>query len=138
MKIVVGILIALALCVSACDDNSPAAPTPTPVGPTMTESFAGTLNAGTFRFFSFSVVQYGNVNVTLNGATSAGDPSIQVGLGLGSPNAQDCRVTSSITTAAGATAQLTNVFSPGVYCVRIFDTGTLSAPATFDISIAHP
>lgn len=64
--------------------------------------------------------------------------TVMVGLGLGVPSGTDCSTTSSINTAAGTTAQLTATYEAGVYCARVYDIGNLFAPASFDVTIAHP
>jgi hypothetical protein len=45
--------------------------------------------------------------------------------------------TTSTVTAAGASPQLTGTFGPGLFCVRVYDVGNLSAPAAFRVTIAH-
>lgn len=80
----------------------------------------------------------GTVNITLNVVSGADDPTVQVGLGLGSPSGFGCNATNTITTAAGSTPQLTGAYEAGVYCTRIYDVGNLTAPATLDVTIAHP
>lgn len=129
---------------SACSHNqSTTAPTTTTAttvaAPTATESFTGTVPVSGFRFYSFNVATNGTVNVTLNSVSGAFVPStVQLSLGLGTPSGIDCTTTTSLTAAAGSTAQLTGTYAPGLYCARVSDVGNLFAPANFDVSIAHP
>lgn len=130
----------LALLAIACGEDNPTSTTPTrtPAAPTVSEHYVGTIGVGGSGFYSFSVSQYGTVNITLNVVSGADDPAVPVGLGIGIPSGFGCSDTSTITTAAGSTPQLTGAYEAGVYCTRIYDVGNLSAPATLDVTIAHP
>jgi hypothetical protein len=64
--------------------------------------------------------------------------TVQMQLGLGTPEGTGCTVTAPITVAAGTAAQITGPQNAGVYCARIADIGNLFAPASFSITIAHP
>jgi hypothetical protein len=131
----------LALLVTACgnDSNTTTTPTQTPAAPTTSERYVATIAVGGSGFFSFLVSQYGTVNVTLNAVSGLDDPSVGLGLSLGVPSGFGCSATSTVTASAGvATPQLTGTYPIGVYCVRIADAGNLTAPMTFDLTIAHP
>jgi hypothetical protein len=137
------IVLALALAAAACggDDSSTTAPT-TPAGPS-SELFEGKLQSrGDSTFFSFTVATAGNVSVTLASVMTTTTPgtstNLPLGIGLGSPLATDCTLTSQTTTGPGLTPQLTgNSFSPAIYCVRIFDVGNLTVPVNFAVRITH-
>ena len=140
-------LLGILLLGSACSHNSTTSPsassttTPTTVAsPTVSETFTGTLPVGGFKFYSFTIAANGTVNVTLNSVAGTGVPStVQVGLGIGQPAGTDCAAT--VTATAGANfskPQATGTFGPGAFCVRVFDVGNLAAPASFNITIAHP
>jgi hypothetical protein len=128
---------------AACDKNdtptSPTDPPTTVAPPTINEEFVGTVDVGGSRFYSFTVVENGTVNVTL---TSVGGPGVPatawLGLGIGAPSGEDCSTTSTVNTAPGTTAQITGTYAPGIYCARVLDIGNLFAPATFAVTIAHP
>jgi len=132
---------------SACSHDSTTTPsstsgtsTTTAAAPTVSESFTGTLPVGGFKFYSFNIAVNGTVNVTLNSVTGTGVPAtVQVGLGIGTPSGVDCSATTTATIGANAPApQTTGTFGPGAFCVRIYDVGNLFAPASFNITIAHP
>lgn len=140
-------LVAVALALSACDDKSTATSpsstdtttTTTVASPTTTELFAGRVSVGGSTFYSFSVVENGTVNVSLADVGGAYVPStVWLGLGIGTPNAEDCSTSATVNTAAGASVQLTGTYAPGVYCVRVWDIGNLVAVAAFNVTIAHP
>ena len=146
----IGLLLAAALTVSGCDDNttsptdtSSTSTTTTVASPTITEVFSGRVGAGGSAFYSFSVVENGTVNVTLSdvGGTSV-PPSVWLGVGLGTPSGEDCTTASTVNTASsttnGSSVHLTTTYAPGVYCVRVWDIGNLIAVASFNVTIAHP
>jgi hypothetical protein len=136
MKGLYALLVALALASAACkkDDSTPTTPTVT----SKTETFTGTVQVKSSAIHNFTVEQAGQVSVTL---TAASPPStIAMGIGVGTPANGACGVLSgaSVTTAAGATAQLTGVVSPGMLCVTIFDAGNQTAAVTYTVTVMHP
>jgi hypothetical protein len=135
-----GLLLFAAAC-SKDNTTTPTTPTSTttPVTtPTVTENFQSTVPIGGFAFYSFNIAANGTVNVTLNSVSGTVVPStVQLGIGIGTPAGVDCATTSSVTAAAGAAAQLTGTFGPGLFCVRIYDVGNLFGPAAFKATIAH-
>jgi hypothetical protein len=128
----------------ACSKNnassaSPTTPTPTPVAPTSTEEFDSTVPVGGSTFYSFSISQYGTVNITLTSVSGAYVPAtVMLGLGLGTPSGTTCTTTNTTDAAAGSAAQLTGSYDVGVYCAKVSDIGNLFAPANFTLSISHP
>ena len=125
---------------SATSTTTTATTTTTTVAtPAFTEEWIDTLAVGGERFYSFTVTQNGTVNVSLTSISGQYVPgTVTVGLGTGTPSAETCAATSSISTQAGTGPQLTGTFSPGVYCVVIRDVGNLFSPARFAITIAYP
>ena len=140
---------ACVLCVSlsvssACSGDgdgveTPTSPSTTVAEPTITESFEDGLAVGSSAYYSFSVTQYGTVNVTLAEVSGAYVPSTAwVGLGLGTPSGTDCATTSTVNVAPGTGPHLTTIANAGVYCAKVWDIGNLYASARFRIEIAHP
>jgi hypothetical protein len=135
MKRVLAIWIALALTGAACGKNNNS--TTSPSTTTKTESFTGTVEVGGSGMSTFSVTMSGQVTVTL---TSAGPPStIAEGLGVGTPANSACGILpgGSVTVAAGSSAQLSGVVSPGTYCVTVYDVGNQTAPITYAVTVVH-
>lgn len=131
-----------ALAVAACGKNSSAAtttsPSVTPADATINEPFTTTLQAGGTVFYSFSIAQYGNVAVTLTGVAGADLPEdFTLNVGIGRPSGTSCTSQNAIDTAPGESPQLTGAYGPGVFCVRVSDTGKLPAPATIAAVVAH-
>jgi hypothetical protein len=141
-------VIAASLAIASCGSNeTPTSPTDSTTGSTTTtaaspvfsEDFIGTLDADGSSFYSFSVTQYGTVNVTLTSVGGTFVPSgLQLGLGLGTPSGTDCSTTQTITTRSGPSPQLTGTYQPGVYCVRVYDVGNVFGAANFAVTIAYP
>ena len=79
------------------------------------------------------------MNVSLTSVSGQYVPStVTLGMGLGTPVAETCSTTSSISTPAGSGPQLTGTYNPGVYCVIIRDVGNLFSAARFSITVAYP
>lgn len=125
-----------------CSGDTPTSPTtttPTVASPEFSEDFAGTVDVGGSAFYSFTVTQYGTVNVSLTSVSGQYVPStVTMGLGLGKPEAETCVTTSNISTQSGAGPQLTGTYDPGVYCVKVSDVGNLFSAAQFAVTIAYP
>ena len=136
----------LAVAVSSCSSTeTPTSPTDTTsttataAAPAFAEDFNGTVDSSNASFYSFTVTQYGTVNITLTNVSGTFVPSsLQLGLGLGTPSGTDCSTTVTITTRSGSTPQLTGSYQPGVYCVRVFDVGNLFGTANFAVTISYP
>ncbi len=138
-------LIPVCFAVACSNNSSTTAPsstttttTTTAATPTVTEEFDGTCPVGGSIFYSFTVSQYGTVNITLTGVGGTFVPStVQMGVGIGTPSGTDC-TTTTVTAAASSSAQVTGSYQPGVYCAKVSDVGNLFSPANFTATIAHP
>jgi hypothetical protein len=132
----------------ACGGNdTPTSPTTTTTTTTtatvaaasVLESFAGTLPAGGFRFYSFDVPTNGTVTVTLDRVGGGPVPTtVWIGVGLGVPDGIDCPTTSSINTQSGTGPHISTTLTPGTYCARVYDIGNLATQTTFGVTIGHP
>jgi hypothetical protein len=127
------VAVALALAGAGCNffkDSSPDNPV------TNTETFSGTVALQGSSVFTFTVAKSGEVSLTL---TSVGPTATTpVGLGIGTGTGTACTLTSSTPTAtAGSSPQIKVTESPGTYCVKVYDPGTLAAAVTFSVNIAH-
>ena len=137
------LLVALALTAAACGSDTPTSPTsatttPTVAPATLSETYNGTLPIGGSRFYSFTVVENGTVNLTLVSLGQAIPPDVAVELTLGRPSGTGCTATTSVNvTIETAAPHLTGTFAPGVYCARVGDTGNLPLTASFVVAIEH-
>jgi hypothetical protein len=136
MKRLSALLLALTLASAACKKDD--APT-TPSAPaTKTDTFSGTVQVKSSANHTFTVENSGQVSVTL---TAASPPAtIAMGIAVGTPANGACGRLSgaTATTAAGTTAQLTGVVSPGMLCVEIFDVGNQTSAVTYTVTVTHP
>jgi hypothetical protein len=80
--------------------------------------------------------QAGTLTVNL---TSLAPADAVIGLGVGVPRASGggCFLTMSLDATTG-TQPLSVTVDRGTYCVRVYDSGLLKAPATFTLTTAHP
>lgn len=138
-------LVLTLLTTPGCSDDSPTSPTTTDTttataaSPTFTEEFVNTLPVTGSAFYSFTVTQYGTVNVSLTSVSGQYVPStVTVGLGLGKPEAETCVTSTSVSTTAGTGPQLSATYDPGVYCVKVSDVGNLFSDAKFAVTVAYP
>lgn len=131
-----------AVAVAACGNKSSSATTTSPsvvaAAATINEPFTTTLQTGGAIFYSFSMAQYGNVAVTLTGVSGADLPEdFTLNIGIGRPSGTSCTSQSAVDAVPGETPQLTGVYGPGIFCVRVVDTGKLPAQATISAVVAH-
>lgn len=134
---------------AGCSKETPTSPstttttttttTSTVAAPAFSEDWTDTVAVSNSKFYSFTVTQYGTVNVSLTSVSGQFVPStVMMGLGLGTPDAETCATTTNITTAAGTGPQLTGTYNPGVYCVKVSDVGNLFSTAKFSVTVAYP
>ena len=123
----------LTLMAAACGD--PVAPAaPTPVAPTITESFTGTLTVLGSNMHPFTVSQIGGLKVTLTSLT----PSATVQLAVGTVSGAACAPAEAVSAQAAEAPQLSGTATiTGTFCVSVTDTGTLTEPAVYAITVVH-
>jgi len=150
-----------AIAMAACDKNTQPTPIPSPVAkPTTTETFNGTIQPGGSFQYQFKIVFDGEVYVTLKAENSvavdanpdatppiAAKPSVPVSYPVNIRIGQStlttlgltCTNLRSVTTAAGATPQLTGQALAGTFCVDVADAllldSTLALPEAINITV---
>jgi hypothetical protein len=107
-----------------------------PPGTPATENFATLLYPGGTDSKYFAVNQSGTINVMLTGVT----PPSPVAVGLGIADSSDVVCSLNMLQTAGAGQQLafSAAVDPGIYCVSIADTGTLTDRVRFTATVDHP
>ena len=101
-----------------------------------TETFSGSVPVKGSDSHNFSVSASGTVLVTL---TVANPADAVMGVGIGTPSGASCAllVGASVKTAAGTTAQLSGLVSPGALCVQVYDVGQAST-VSYTVTVTHP
>jgi hypothetical protein len=126
----------IAVLAAGCGDPA-APPAPTPVAPSITETFTGTLLVASSTSHVFNVAQVGGVKVSLTSIT----PGAAVGLGVGTPSTTSgtCLVIKGVTAVAGASVQIsgTATVAPGNFCVSVYDVGNLVESVTYTVTVNH-
>jgi hypothetical protein len=100
---------------------------------TVTESFSGTVQLRSSVWHNFTVSAAGTARVTL---VSLASSAPNVGLAIGQSQNGCQKLTWIDQATSGATLSWDS--DPGVHCVLIYDSGTLSEAATYTVSVTHP
>ena len=139
MKVFPAMILALALCQTACSDEinvaNPIEPTPNPV----TETFTGTLTPNGAKTEPFTVTRSGSVTASI--ASLAPDAAVTVGLSLGIWNGtvSTCQTIISNDSATVGTTILGTAERDGRLCVRVYDAaGTLPRATDYEVTVVRP
>jgi hypothetical protein len=129
-------LLVLSAVIGGCGkDSTPAAPTTTRTSP-VTETFTSNLIVQGSVWRIVTAAQAGTLTATL---TTTNQPSAAVDVGIGvRSTGNGCLLSSSVTAPAGSAPHLSAPVDAGDYCVRLADTGTLTAPMSFTLTIVYP
>jgi hypothetical protein len=127
-------VLAAALLVAGCQDDTPSPTTPTdPV--LVTTTFNGTLTMSGGVTFPFAIGSSGPVTATL---TTLADTALVVGISLGAWDGSSCAVAVARDTARQGDAVTAEASQAGNLCVRIYDVGNLTDSQTFQLDVRHP
>ena len=133
------LLLALATSLAGCNDNTTnptATTTTTATTATTTETFTGTLHLNGAETYNFTAATGGTVIVTLT-TLASGAPTIGVSLGTWTGSA--CQIVIDNPNAAQGAVVTGAVSSAASLCARVYDAhGTVTTPADFTITAAHP
>ena len=133
------LLLALATSLAGCNDSttSPSATTTTvPATAATTETFTGTLHLNGAETYNFTAATGGTVIVTL---TTLADGTPPIGLSLGTWTGSACQIVIDNSNAAQLAIVTGTVTSAASLCARVYDAhGTVSTPADFTVTAAHP
>jgi hypothetical protein len=122
----------------ACGGQTPTEPsTPAPVYELKTSTFPGTLTTGGAAGFPFTVVNPGDISVSITELAPLS--TITMGIGLGSWDSAGLTCTPQRSTNS---ATLNIVFAaspsaPGEYCVGIFDVGNVQVSTDFVLKVTY-
>ena len=134
------LLFALATSLAGCNDDNTTPTTPTTptttTTPTVTETFSGTLNMNGGASFAFTATAGGTITVTL--ATLSPDATLPIGLSLGTWTGSACQIVIANDAAAQTAAVSGTVTAAASLCARVYDTGKVTTPVDFSVTIVHP
>lgn len=132
----------IAAMAAGCGDNATTTTPTTTSDVRSNETFGATLNPGQSQFYSFTTISPGTTEITLISIRPTGSVSTTlspvVGLGLGTPQATDCALSSATTTTPGLKAQVSVATNVSTYCVKIADVGNLTGAVDYTIRVVHP
>jgi hypothetical protein len=124
----------------ACGAKTPTEPTPTPPAPVYelkTETFSGNVKTGGAVSFPFTVVNPGDIQVSITAMAPTSTLAMGIALGYWETATLTCVEQLRTTTATINVAFAATPSSPGEYCVGIFDTGNVTVASDFTLSVTH-
>ena len=127
----------LAAAAAGCD-NGPVI-TPTPIGPSVTQTFTGTLTKNGAATFQFSSLSRGTISATLTSVNP--DASLALGISLGTWNitTASCQTILANDTATVGTGVTGSVSGVGDLCLRVYDSkGVLTTSQDYSVDVVHP
>ena len=126
-----------ALLAAACD-NGPVI-TPTPIGPTVTQTFTGTLTRNGAVTHQFSSLSRGTVTATLTSVNPDTTLAISVSLGTWNVQTTTCQLILANDAATVGTGVVGSVSGVGDLCLRVSDPkGTLTTSQDYSVDVVHP
>jgi len=129
--------LALAATVAACDDAGPTVPTDsTDDVPLITETFSGALTPNSAVTFPFTVYNAGTATGSVVSITP--DSTIPLGIAMGTWTGSTCQLVISNDNALPFGQVVGTVGGPGLLCLRVYDTGRVTAMTTFTVKVVHP
>ena len=127
------LIVVLSLGVAACGDDLSSIPvTPDP----RTTTFTGTIDRNDAETQLFDTARSGSVAARLTAL--APDDTISIGVSLGAWNGNSCQIllAKDDTKVNGVVAG--NVSNATTLCLRVYDVGAISEPATYTIDVTRP
>ena len=108
-----------------------------PQGTPGTETWTSTLTPMGTATRTIVATSPGVLSVQLDSLGGASGP-VDFAFGIPGTDGRGCYLTRSVRTSPGSSSLLSLQADPGLYCVRLADTGQLTSNATFSVSITHP
>jgi len=140
------ILAVVVLFCAGCGDDTPTAPSSTPVN--TTERFDAIINVRESKFYPFSVGSSGTTTINLASLSPVNRPGVvsatmEIGWGKAIKDENgtvvSCDLARVIQTTPALAAQLSDTLTPASdYCANIADVGGLRESVNFSMRISHP
>ena len=127
------LLLLAAVGTTACEDT--ATTTPTTITTPTTQNFSDTIGVNQGKTYQFSSTARGTVTATL---TSLAPDTAVIGVSLGTWNGASCQVILVNDQATQGAAVTGTVSAVGNLCLRVYDSGKLTEPASYSVTVSHP
>lgn len=119
----------------ACGSKTPTEPAP--VYELKSSTFTGTLGVAGKLPFMFTVVNPGEIQVSITALAPTSTLAMGIALGFWDAAATNCVEQLSTNTATLNVPYAATPSSPGEYCVAIFDTGNVQVPTEFTMKVTY-
>jgi hypothetical protein len=110
--------------------------TPSDASSSGTISYSSTVLPAGFTTRNFAAAVAGSAAITMDSFSPGSVSSLGLGIGFPRNDGSGCEVSTAINATPGG--QLTAPVDAGLYCVKVFDPGTLTGTANFALRILHP
>jgi hypothetical protein len=99
---------------------------------------SSTLAPGGLTTKTFVTSSAGTITVALDSLDANPGAAPQVAIGVVGTDTPTCTLTKIVDAVPGTGPQIVEVADAGIYCAGVIDQGTLTKPASFALTIAHP
>ena len=120
----------------ACGGTTPTEPT-APTYELKTSTFEGTVNTGGTVAFPFTVVNPGDISVSITGLAPVSTITMGLAVGFWDAATTTCAQQLSTPSATLNIAYAASPSAPGEYCVGIFDTGNVQITTDFTLKVTY-
>ena len=119
----------------ACGAETPTEPAP--VYELKTSMFTGTVKTGGTVSFPFTVVNPGDISVSITALSPVSTLTMGIGLGSWDAAAETCTQQLTTTTATVNVVFNASPSAAGGYCVGIFDIGNVQDSSDFELKVTY-
>jgi hypothetical protein len=119
----------------ACGATTPTEPAP--VYELKTETFTGSVDAGGTTAFPFTIVNPGDIQVSITALGPNSTASMGISLGFWTAATSVCTEQLSNSSATLNVAFAASPSQAGEYCVTIWDSGNVQVSSTFTLKVTH-
>ena len=120
----------------ACGAETPTEPS-APVYELKTSTFNGNVKTGETVAFPFTVVNPGDINVSITELGPVSSITMGISMGFWSAAESICNEELSTTVATLNVVFAASPAAPGEYCIGIFDTGNVQVSSDFTLKVTY-
>jgi len=122
----------------ACGAKTPTEPDPpAPVYELKTSTFSGTVKTGGTVAFPFTVVNPGNINVSITELGPVSTLTMGITMGFWDTITSTCAEQAAASSATLNVVYTATPSAPGEYCVGVFDTGNVQVSSDFTLKVTY-